>query len=45
MLELDMPFWTESEDVSVAITECDVSIRVRGSLNMRRTCWRNACVH
>lgn len=40
-----MPFWTDPEDVSVDIQECDVSVRVRGSLDMRRTYWHNACAH
>ena len=40
-----MPFWTDPEDVSVDIKDCDVSVHVRGSLDLRRTYWRNACAH
>lgn len=45
VLELDMPFWTDPEDVSVDIKDCDMSVHVRGSLDMRRSYWRNACAH
>ena len=45
VMELDTPFWTDPEDVSVDIKDCDVSVNVRGSLDMRRTYWRNACAH
>ena len=45
VMELDMPFWTDPEDVSVDIKDCDVSVHVRGSLDLRRTYWRNACAH
>ncbi|KAK9831834.1 hypothetical protein WJX81_000048 [Elliptochloris bilobata] len=42
VMELVLPFWTDPEDVSVHIAAKGVSIRVRGSLDLRRTYWRNA---
>lgn len=45
MLELDLPFWTDPDDVRVCITAKDLTISVRGSLDLRRTFWRNACAH
>jgi HSP20 family molecular chaperone IbpA len=41
VLELDLPFWTEPEDVAVAITGQALRIAVRGALELRRAYWRN----
>ncbi len=41
VLELDLPFWTEPEDVAVAITDQALRIAVRGALELRRAYWRN----
>lgn len=45
MLELDLPFWTDPDDVRVRITAKDLTISVRGSLDLRRSFWRNTCAH
>ena len=44
VLELDLPFWTDPDDVRVRITPRDVAVSVRGSLDLRRVFWRNMCV-
>ena len=39
-MELELPFWTEPDDVAADFQPCSVEIRVRGGLSLRRTCWQ-----
>lgn len=42
VLEAELPFWIEADDVSVAFGEQQLAVDVRGgALSLRRTYWRN----
>lgn len=43
-MELEVPFWTEPEDVHVAITADAVSVQVRQHVALKRTYWRDRCL-
>ncbi|KAI3436650.1 hypothetical protein D9Q98_006066 [Chlorella vulgaris] len=41
LLEVELPFWIDPEDVNVRFTEHELVASVRNTLNLRRTYWRN----
>ena len=41
IMQFEVPFWIDTDDVRVSITEHDVSVHVRGCLEVKRTFWRN----
>lgn len=41
LLEVELPFWIDPEDVNVRFTENELVASVRNTLNLRRTYWRN----
>ena len=44
MLEFELPFWIEEEDVDVRITDTGLTICVQNELSFQRTYWRNRWV-
>lgn len=41
ILQIELPFWIDPEDVMIDINSEGISANVRGSLQLRRTYWRN----
>ena len=41
MLEVVLPFWIDSGDVRVKVTEQELQVEVRNTLSLHRTFWRN----
>ena len=41
MLEVELPFWIEAEDVRVQIAPDSLHVGVRNELNLQRSCWLN----
>ena len=42
ILQFEVPFWIDSDDVLVKITETSLTVNVRNFLDVQRTFWRNA---
>jgi len=42
VLNFEVPFWIDSDDVHVDITETGIRVEVRNEVFVRRTFWRNA---
>jgi len=42
ILQFEVPFWIDQDDVKVLVTDEGVDIRVRNALNVQRTFWRNS---
>lgn len=42
LLNFELPFWIETEDVLVHITGHGIDVEVRNELSVKRTFWRNA---
>lgn len=40
-MEVMLPFWIDSDDVRVSVTETELKAVVRNTLSLRRTFWRN----
>lgn len=40
-VEIELPFWIDSDDVRVQITSHQLSIQVRNEINLTRTYWRD----
>lgn len=40
-MEISLPFWIDTEDVSVDISRNSVQVDVRNELHLQRTCWQN----
>jgi hypothetical protein len=43
ILELELPFWIDPEDVAVEFGERQLALTVRNTAHVRRTYWRNRC--
>ncbi|KAI7845861.1 hypothetical protein COHA_000595 [Chlorella ohadii] len=41
IMEIELPFWIDPEDVSVRFGERELAVAVRNTLHLRRTYWRN----
>lgn len=41
IVQLELPFWIDADDVEVDITEYAMEIRVKNTVNLRRQYWRN----
>jgi hypothetical protein len=42
LLEAELPFWIDAEDVCVRFGPRELLVGVRNTLHLRRTYWRNA---
>ena len=43
ILEVELPFWIDADDVAVEFGERQLALTVRNTLHVRRTYWRNRC--
>ena len=41
LMELELPFWTETDDVITDIQPLSIDVRVRGGPCLHRTCWKS----
>lgn len=41
MVQIELPFWIDPEDVKVDVGDRELSVQVRNTLNLRRHYWRN----
>lgn len=39
-MDLELPFWTEAEDVAVDFQPCSIDVQVRNGPSLHRTCWQ-----
>ena len=43
ILEAEVPFWTDAEDVSVILRPHSIEIQVGSSMHVVRSCWSRRC--
>ena len=41
IVQIELPFWIDPEDVKVDVGDLELSVRVRNTLNLKRTYWQN----
>jgi hypothetical protein len=41
IVEVELPFWIDNDDIQVSIGERQLDVTVRNTLHLRRTYWYN----